>query len=403
MGSIDEKLLETVAIRNVGKLNFKVVMELKATNTLKSACYISLDYLKDVIKNQELSERTSICVMECIRNAGKIKLSVENYYKIIEKEKITVLPSFDLDYPFEWKHLTGMPEIVFLKGDKKLLSKITTNGAVAMVGSRKPGRYAEYATEQFAREISSEDIAIVSGLAIGIDTVAHKACLSQNGTTIALLPCGVDNVYPYVNKDIYEKISNIGVVMSELPPGESVIKQYFPARNRLISALSDCCLIMEAGMYSGTLHTASFAAAQGKDVFVLPNSIYSENSIGGLELLRDGAEVLIDSNTVVERVRGEIEKRRLLLGDEFPFKSKNGEKSIEELRLLAQKGKDKLSEEEWKKVIIDEISIRPINIDSLASRLAIPISFLASLVTELETQNLVENCNGKYVLTIPRR
>ncbi|MCQ2516795.1 MAG: DNA-processing protein DprA [Saccharofermentans sp.] len=406
IGSMDDKgisLLETVAIRNVGKLNYKAVQELKSTGTLDSSCHISLGYLKSVLKNCSLSDRTSVGVRECINNTYKINHAIEKYIGIIEKEKLWIIPSYDKDYPYEWKNLTGMPEIVFAKGNKNILSDITSSGAVSIVGSRKPGRYAEYATEEFSKNISLEGIAIVSGLALGIDASAHKACLKAEGKTVAIIPCGADGVYPYQNIDLYREISAKGVIISELPPGEPVIKQYFPARNRLISALSDSCLIMEAGMYSGTLHTASFAAAQGKDVFVLPNSIYSENSIGGLELLRDGAEVLIDSDTVIERVRGEVEKRRMLMGSSFPEKNKSGERTIEVLRTLAKKNKDLLSEKEWKRVVLDEISAKPINIDDLSSVLAIPISFLASLVSELETTNQIENRQGKYVLTIPRR
>lgn len=397
------RLLETVAIRNVGGLTYKAVQELNNSGLIESSCFIDLAGLINALKNLDLSERTDISVRECIKNSDKIKRAIDNYLRIITKDRIDIVPSYDLDYPYEWKNLSGMPDIVFAKGDKHVLSSITTAGAVSMVGSRKPGRYAEYATEEFSKKITNEGIVIVSGLAIGIDSVAHRACIEAGGKTVGIIPCGPDVIYPYQNKDLYETISSNGVILSELPPGEPVIKQYFPARNRLISAISDSCLIMEAGMYSGTLHTASFAAAQGKDVFVLPNSIYSENSIGGLELLRDGAEVLIDSETVVDRVRGEIDKRRLLMGDDFPGKNNKGERDIKLLRTLCRKSKDALTEDEWKRVVLDEISIKPVNIDDLSSSLAIPVSFLAAIVTELETNRHIENRYGKYVLTIPKR
>jgi len=403
MSDINIGLLETVAIRYAGHLDYKAVKELTRFPNLMTPCYISINSLQNMLKNTELSNRTSMLVEDCIKNADKIKHSVENYARIVEKEKIEIIPSYDPNYPYEWKYITGMPEIIFTKGNKDLLDKMTIKGSVSIVGSRKPGRYAEYATEEFSKTISHEGIIIVSGMALGIDAAAHRACINESGSSIAVLPCGVDNIYPYKNHDIYENLCANGLVLSELPPGEPVIKQYFPARNRLISALSDACLIMEAGMYSGTLHTASFAASQGKDVFVLPNSIYSENSIGGLELLRDGAEVLIDSDTVIDRVRGEIEKRKMLLGDDFCEENSNGEKPIEVLRNLSRKNKEGLSEDEWKRILLDEISIKPVNIDDLVAVYGLPISFIASLVSELEIKGMVENTNGKYVLTIPKR
>ncbi len=403
MNEEQNRLLETVAIRNVGRLTFKAVQELKHSGLIKSPCFINMASLISANKSIELSEKTRISVRECIKNSDKINRAVESYSGIINKERIDIVPSYDKNYPYEWKYLSGMPDIVFVKGDKSILGNITTSGAVSIVGSRKPGRYAEYATEEFSKKIAKEGIVIVSGLALGIDAVAHKACIEAGGKTVGIIPCGPDVVYPYQNVDLYGAICSNGAILSELPPGEPVIKQYFPARNRLISAISDSCLIMEAGMYSGTLHTASFAAAQGKDVFVLPNSIYSENSIGGLELLRDGAEVLIDSETVVDRVRGEIDKRRLLMGDSFPGKSNSEERDIKLLRNLSRKNKEALTEEEWKRVVLDEISVKPVNIDDLSSTLAIPVSFLSAIVTELETTRHVENRHGKYVLTIPKR
>ena len=237
-------------------------------------------------------------------------------------------------------------------------------------------------------------------MALGIDRKAHESCLNESGKTVAVIAGGADVVYPYKNKDIYEKISSEGVVITELPPGQEVLRQYFPSRNRLISALSDACLIMEAGMYSGTLHTASFAAAQGKDVFVLPNSIYYENSIGGLLLIRDGAEVLIDADTVYERIVNEIDNRRAALEDLFPDRGKN--RTIGMLRKTAKSDPQSLSEDDWKEVVCDEISERPKNIDDLCISLGIPFSYLSSLVTLLEMEGRIANENGKYVLTIRR-
>ena len=149
-------------------------------------------------------------------------------------------------------------------------------------------------------------------------------------------------------------------------------------------------------MYSGTLHTASFAGNQGKDVFVLPNSIYSDNSLGGLLLLRDGAEVLIDVQSVYERILQVVDSRRADLED---MNSEAGT-GITELRCRVKNDPESLSEDDWKAVVCDEISERPKNIDDLCISLGIPISYLSSLVTMLETEGRIANEKGKYVLTI---
>ena len=163
---------------------------------------------------------------------------------------------------------------------------MTLQGSVAVVGSRSPSRYAEYATDNICKILGEKGITIVSGMAYGIDRHAHISTVNTPGGTVAVLAGGVDNIYPPKNKDIYDLIKNKGVIISEMPPGQKPLRQYFPSRNRLIAGLSDCTLVMEAGSVSGTLHTASFAANQGKEVFVLPNNIYYENALGGLNFLK---------------------------------------------------------------------------------------------------------------------
>ena len=160
----------------------------------------------------------------------------------------------------------------------------------------------------------------------------------------------------------------------KIPAGaQDFIKQYFPARNRLIAGLGDVTLIMEAGLYSGTLHTASFAANQGKDVFVLPNNIYSDNCQGGLMLLRDGAEVLLDAPTVIERIRENVRYRY-----DIPEEKKD----------------------DLKTRIKDHISIRPMSLDELIAITGEAYEQITKVLTELELQGLTEIRRGKYILTI---
>lgn len=393
----DLRLLEHTAIRNVTQMDYRVWAELKDTRIIGANELPDLNRLANILKIDEkqlLSGRSIGLIEDAVNNSDKVKAAVDRYAKIADANNIKVIGKGNKYYPHIWEYLSGMPPVLFVRGDCNTLRDLDVYGGCSIVGTRDPGRYALYATKEFSQKIGKKNIVIVSGMALGIDRMAHEACLDVGGRTIAVLPGGCDVIYPYQNYDIYERICGTGAVVSEMPPGQEVIKQYFPSRNRLISALSDVCLVMEAGQHSGTLHTASFAANQSRDVFVLPNSIYADNSIGGLELLRDGAEVLIDVDTVCERIRDsvldrETEVTECIDGDD-----------IEDLWERARYDSESLSEEDWKTLICDEISERPKNIDDICVSLGIPFSFLSALVTNLETEGRIANERGKYVLTI---
>ncbi|MBR1796924.1 MAG: DNA-processing protein DprA [Clostridiales bacterium] len=394
------RLLENTAIRYVTAMDYRTVRELISCGCLGEGEYFDLKDIKRIYKDQKvtlLSDRSRMIISEVIKAEDKVKKALDRYIDITQKENIRIIEREHEDYPFSWKCLSGMPPVFFAKGDTSILSDITRKGAASIVGSRKPGRYSLYATSEFSKALSEKGVAIVSGMAVGIDRMAHVNCMDIGGRTVAVIAGGADVIYPSQNRDIYDRICSEGVLITELPPGQEVLKQYFPSRNRLISALSDVCLIMEAGLYSGTLHTASFAASQGKDVFVLPNSIYAENSIGGLMLIRDGAEVLIDVDTVYDRIENEINNRRLLIND---GSASDDERDIQSLRRLAKDDPEKLNEDEWKSVVCDEISEKPRNIDELCISLGIPFTYLSSIVTMLETEGRIANDMGRYVLTM---
>ncbi|MBR4495002.1 MAG: DNA-processing protein DprA [Clostridiales bacterium] len=397
----DLRLLEHTAIRYETPMDYRALREMESSGLIYEDSYPVIDdivRLKKDAGRYGLSDRTKFKLSEVISEQSKVKTAVERYASLVEKYGIKIVSRQDKDYPFSWKELSGMPPLFFARGDTSVLSGITYSGAAAIVGSRDAGRYSLYATDEFSSKLSSKGAVIVSGMALGIDRKAHESCLNAGGKTVAVIPGGADVIYPYKNRDIYERICNEGVVITELPPGQEVLKQYFPSRNRLISALSDVCLIMEAGIYSGTLHTASFAATQGRDVFVLPNSIYADNSLGGLLLLRDGAEVLIDPDTVYERIMTEVSNRRVLLNEHD-----NKEPDRETLLHMARSSPDKLNESQWQSIVCDEISEKPRNIDELCRSLGIPFSYLSSVVTGLETSGRIINDRGKYVLTINGR
>ncbi len=379
MNDLELRNLEYTAIRFSGTITGNTVKELISKGIISSHLDITGEGFERLYKDRDKMELTSGArgkIAEMYEARSRIDELLKSYIETADENDISVISCEDEDYPFVWKNLTGMPRVFFIRGNRNLLRECYMRGSAGVVGSRRPGKYALYATEDFVKEFSKEGIVTVSGMALGIDRKAHEAALDNYGKTIAVMAGGPDNIYPPENEDIYERLCDKGLILSEMPPGQQAVKQYFPSRNRLISALSDVCLVMQAGQFSGTLHTASFAASQGKDVFVLPNNIYSADCLGGLYLLRDGAEVLIDPFTVIERIRNETMNRKILAGDDID------------------------DESSWKRMICDELSARPMTADDLSAMIPIPFSLLTSLLTDLELDRKIEEDRGKYVLTI---
>ena len=173
---------------------------------------------------------------------------------------------------------------------------------VGVIGSRKPTAYGLRFTTELATELASRGIITVSGFARGIDSAAHKASLERQGQTIAILGCGIDIVYPPENKPLFSLIKKAGAIISEFKPGMPPLPQNFPRRNRLISIMSDLLIVVEAGDRSGTLITVDFSLEQGKEVMVLPGSIYSKQSIGTNRLIKQGAEPITSVDDVLEKL-----------------------------------------------------------------------------------------------------
>ena len=190
-------------------------------------------------------------------------------------------------YPERLRNIDDPPKELYCLGNLDLLNY---KNNIAMIGSRNCSNYGERAAKDFAYNLAKENICIVSGLAKGIDSFSHIGALNAKGKTIAVLGSGLDNIYPKENiKLVEEIIKNNGLVISEYPLGTKPLKYHFPARNRIISGLSDSVLVVEARRNSGTNITVDFALEQGKDVFVIPGNIYSRTSDGTNFLITEGA------------------------------------------------------------------------------------------------------------------
>jgi DNA processing protein len=202
----------------------------------------------------------------------------------------------DADYPALLKAAPGAPPLIYIRGDLAPAD----GWAVAVVGTRSPTSYGREAAHRLSADLAGSGVTVVSGLAIGVDSVAHIAALDAGGRTIAVLGSGVDLPYPERNRSLAERIIAQGALISDYPLGTRPVAANFPPRNRLISGLSLGTLVVEAGERSGALITVDFALEQGRDIFAVPGHIFSRQSAGTHRLLRDGATIATCAGDILD-------------------------------------------------------------------------------------------------------
>ena len=321
---------------------------------------------------------------------SKVFKEFPEYVGLAESSGIGSFDFFDPVYPTYLRHLPNMPLILYYKGDLSLLDE--SRSRVAIVGTRRPSYYGRRVTREFSRNLALHDVVIISGLARGVDGTAHLSCLECGGKTIAVMPCGLDQVYPAEHKELFERISREGLLLSELAPCQPITRQYFPARNRILSALSDCVLITEAGKNSGTLHTASFAAAQSREVFAVPNTVYSETSEGNLLLLKDGAQIATEPGDILAYLANVAFFRELSEIKEEYEQNKLRKKIMQE--------PENVTENEIRKLILEMIGSMAVSTDDIVKELGLPYSHVAKVLGKMELEGKIQKDRQKYVLTI---
>lgn len=227
---------------------------------------------------------------------SKYKENLEKYEEYIKKNNIKIITIFDNIYPSKLRNMYDKPAILFAKGNIKLLKM----NSVAIVGCRKCSLYGAKIAQKIGYELSKENICVISGFAKGIDKFSHIGALEAKGNTIAVIGCGLDYIYPYENKNLYERIiNNNGLIITEYIIGTKPDKMNFPARNRIISGLSDGIVVVEAQEKSGALITSDFGLEQGKEIFAVPGNIDNYNSVGTNELIRDGANMVTSYEDII--------------------------------------------------------------------------------------------------------
>ena len=311
--------------------------------------------------------KTLICRMEEIRN----RISLDDQIKRIQDHGIRVITWGDADYPDRLRRISQSPFVLYCRG--ALVSEDIWS--VAIVGARKYSQYGRQVTENLAYTLSKNGITIISGLARGIDGIAHQTALDAGGRTIAVLGSGLDRIYPPEHRTLARKIDQRGALISDYPLGTPPDGSNFPPRNRIISGLAKAIIVIEAGEQSGALITASFAAEQGRDVFAVPGKITSSLSSGSNLLIKARGSSTARSQDVLDLLNMTLMADQKVIHRTLPTNSKEA--------LLYQ-------------VVGDE----PLHVDEICTQVKMPIEEVTSTLALMELKGMVRKTFGMRYIAI---
>ena len=293
------------------------------------------------------------------------RVDLEHEMAKLARLGVQVLTLRDADYPRPLQNIADPPPVLYVKGEILPSDDL----AVAIVGTRRPSVYGRQAAELFARGLAERGVTVVSGLAKGIDTFAHRAALDGGGRTLAVLGSGLDIIYPSENRRLAAEIVERGALVSEFPLGTQPDGVNFPRRNRIIAGLSLASLIVEAGETSGALITAEFALEQGREVFAVPGNIFSPVSRGPNRLIADGAKPICEMADILEELRLESAAEQRAARSTIP-------------------------ETETEAAVLQCLGHEPLHIDEIRRAVCLPISVVSSALTMLELKGLARQAGG---------
>ncbi len=296
---------------------------------------------------------------------------IDKYIESLHRNGIKYITVFESGYPYLLREIYDPPVVLYLKGNyESNLSR-----CFSVVGTRNCTRYGVEITKKITKELVNLGFTIVSGMAFGIDTIAHRKAVQINGTTVAVLSSSVDKASPLSNINIYKKIlESGGCVLSERHLGEEIVPGMFPSRNRVISGLSIGTLIVEAGEKSGALITARLALEQGREVFAIPSSLLNRKGIGTNRLIKKGEAKL------VQTIRDITDE----LGIVINYNKKDNCFSLDEID----------------RRIIDHLCRSPDDLDGMADRLSLDIATLNQKISMLEINDKVAKVEGNMYVVI---
>ncbi len=298
----------------------------------------------------------------------------EEEIKFIEKYKIKTLFLTDKDYPQRLLNCYDSPTLLYYKGTADLnASKI-----IAIIGTRSHTDYAKQVTEKLVKELAAQNVTVISGLAFGVDAIAHKAAMKNNLPTIAVLAHGLDHIYPYEHSGLAKEIlKETGGLLTEFRSNTKPDKHNFPTRNRIVAGMSDATIVIETGIKGGSMITAELANGYNKDVFAFPGKVTDAKSAGCNYLIKNNKAMLLTDAEELLQVMGWEEKA----------KSKKEKKSQREIFI-------ELTKEE--RIIVDILNEKDtINIDELNMKSGLSSSAVAAAILSLELQNVMVSLPGK--------
>jgi DNA processing protein len=306
------------------------------------------------------------------------KKDIDNELALAKRYGLKIITYNDPDYPENLKNIPDYPIVLYVQGELKAQDKFS----LAIVGSRRASFYGLSCAGKFAADLSQYGFTIVSGMARGIDTSAHRGALKQGGRTLAVMGSGFRHLYPEENAELATEISQNGAVISEFPIDTRPLRQNFPRRNRVISGLSLGVLVVEAARNSGALITADFALEQGREVFALPGKIDTGNSFGTNGLIKQGAKLVASVEDILEEFNLDFILNTLKIPVELAPVNNSDTNQVNEL-----------SGEE--STLYNLISQQPILLDEIAEKSDISIPRISEILLRLQMKKLVRELPGK--------
>ncbi len=299
------------------------------------------------------------------------KLDLERVMQTLLSKEINVFTIEDADYPRRLREIHQPPPVLYVRGS----INVEDEWAVAVVGTRRVTPYGRQVASELALFLANNGITVVSGLARGVDAIAHQSAVKAGGRTIAVLGSGVDVIYPPEHAKMAAEIINQGAMVSDYAPGTKPDGINFPPRNRIISGLSLATIVVEAGEKSGALITAEFAVEQGKEVFAVPGSILTPQSEGTNKLIEQGARPLLKMSEILEALNLEKIPEKQTSRKQFPLDPKESK-------------------------LLSALSQEPTHVDEVCRLASMPINDVTAMLTMLELKGVVAQVGGMNYVAV---
>ncbi len=329
--------------------------------------------LPDLTRTEGVNKKLAERIVKSSKNIDSIESRVNSELNLLKKINGKIITYWDEEYPELLRNIYYPPLVLYLVGN---LENINRNG-VAIVGTRKPTHYGIQQAEKFSAELVKKGLTVISGLARGIDSYAHRSAINNKGKTIAVIGSGIDVIYPPENARLFRSISENGSIITEFEPGTKPDAQNFPRRNRIISGLSLGVLVIETRANGGAMQTAAYALDQNREIFALPGNVNSPQSEGPNLLIQKGeAKLVLSGEDIIDE-----------LSNKLGLQKKSSEKTLHiSLSLFEQK-------------ILEALRNEALQIDIIANRASMNTSECLVHLLSLEFKGLVKQLPGKIFMS----